>query len=631
MDPKHRPPRQLTERELSRLLAVNEPAGVAPYLIVPQQNALYARGTGALDLSQFALGFGRHLIDQIEVPDHRVYVTLDEYLPQRNREAFGLDSAHAVGFILRQYTPRELLIALAVLNRLGDKDDQAADLERTYIACLAPGPGALMRSLLSVPEPRQFLARQPILLAMKEVILNGGEPSEPPSLPLIPAAVMLAHAIATGIAGIGEGGPELWQGMPQDALMEVVCNASFNVHDDPLSRLDRMWRVWIEHGQSSANPPTRLPFDAMASEALGADMGSVVMLGFYLYYLTTTWRSSDPVLVHREIVPGTPKAALDPLLNYCAADIANLAARLHQRPGRWGFLPFEESPVLDLGEALLVLDEDYLLRRVTTGLYWPVDRNEKQLGGTKGQQAWKIAYGQATEAAVHDQIAALTPSLPLIGTISRQQSYFTDREVIAAYPAAKKGMIRKQCDAAVWTGHDVWLTFEIVTRELQVPTRQAAQLPKFRDDVARMVTEKLEQLLETSSCIVSDYGAALLGFQPPRVRVQPVLVHGGAFPVHPVTMAFVDDQLRRATGWKDARIEDPLILHIDELEVLEAVAERGEDVLALLNAWQKSNRRNGPLKNYLIATGLMQRPTRTSEGRLREILTALHDGAEDVA
>ncbi len=101
--------------------------------------------------------------------------------------------------------------------------------------------------------------------------------------------------------------------------------------------------------------------------------------------------------------------------------------------------------------------------------------------------------------------------------------------------------------------------------------------------------------------------------------------------MHPITAAFIDEQVKREGLFQDARVQKPLILHIDEIETLEAVAERHGDVIKLLDDWQASNRRSGPLKNFLIAEDREEHPSRLSIERAQGLVTEFRNRVQGVA
>jgi hypothetical protein len=615
----------LTETELRRLVGGREPSQLSGYLMQLRSNVAYASGTGVMDLRQFVHGVGRHLVAAVVIPDHHTFLTLDDYLVETNQRQMGFSpsSREIADLLLRQHPVSTMLVALAQLNRIRTIPDQVDQLRLAYCLLIAANAALVLDGLSAGADPRHFLARQPILLSMREVILRGGPGVDEPILPPLMTAVMLTHALASDISAQAADGPEVWSGMPADILMEIVCNASFNTYDQMLSKLDKVWRVWAEHGAAAANPPPRKPFLDMAQEALGTDLATVVMLGLALDTNVATWRWPDPVAIKEPLFQDVPVPDHKAFSRHVASDEADLRTDLTACAGPWELLPFELRPVFRLDGHLVVLDREFLQRRITTGLFWTVGEHERTLGGDKAWRTWAAAHGQAVEAAAREQIRAIAPRIPVIGTTDEETTYFTENDLARAYPSKRKGVASKQCDAAIWCG-SYWLLVEIVTAELKLPTRQGRQLQAFRDDVERMVMKKIKQLDSTARDLLRDGGASLVGCSPGRVRIRPVLVQGGHFPVHPATIAFIDDRMRKEDRLQDARIERLAIVHMDELEVLEAISERGDDVQRLVDEWQRSERRAGPLKNYLSSRGRSDRPARLSRERLRYILDQLH-------
>jgi hypothetical protein len=590
-----------------------------------RQNAIYLGGTGVVDLRQFGHGFGRHLVQEAVAPDHHVYLGLDEYLETANRKHLGFtaSSEEIAEYLLGLYPARDMLLALAQLNRFRSLPDQLEQVRQEYMH-LIPTRAALRMNGLTTggAEPHHFLARQLILLAMRATVLRNSVGVTEPPMSLGAAAIMLTHALAAR-AGSGDEGPSVWEGMPANVLMEVVCNDSFNSTENLLSRLDRMWGIYVEQGDAAAVPPPRAPFRQMAAEALGADIGVIVSLGLLLDQTVTQWRSPSPVLIPQRFVRDARPEDLHAFLALVSADSASLRIRLAKHADPWGFLPFEETPVLRFDDEMVVLDQEYLQRRITSGVFWAVGEHERtHHGGDKAWRAWSMAHGQAVEAVARKQIRALAPRIPDLRAAQDLPTYFTDQDLIRAYPVERKGATPIQSDAAVWLGQ-CWLLFEIVAAELKVPTRQGRQLDDFRTDVERMVMKKLRQLHATADNILSDNGQALLGYQPPRPVVQPILVQGGHFPVHPATIAYIDDQIRRESLFQHARVRRPAILHLDELEALEAIVERAQDLVAAFDEWQRSERKAAPFRNFLVSRDRHDRPSRLGHDRQHHLIVQL--------
>jgi hypothetical protein len=624
-----------SEAELRRLVSGKEPAELSNYIMQARNNVAYVSGSGVIDLKQFEFGVGRHLLRDVEMPDHHIYLTLDDYMPESFKLQLGISatSAEIADFLIGQHSVRDMLIALAQLNRLRSIADQCDDLRQAYAQTLRPErAGHLLNAVMSnQSEPHIFLARQTIMLAARDVILRGEQGVAQPDASPLMTAVMLTHATASSIGPLDERGPQVWDGMPVSALMELVANASFNTSEWWVSQLDRLWRTWIRHGSSAERMLARAPFEQLVYEALGLEIGAIALLSLSLAVPAQNWRYPDPILNQRQFVNDAAPSDISKFLSYVGADIDDLRNRLLKQKPPWGFLPFEETPVIDLGSEVLVFDADFLMNRATTGLYWAVSRLENSRGGDYAFRAWSKGHGLAVEATADEQIRGLAPRVPILGSGNRQTTYFTEHDLARAYPGAKKGRAGKRSDAVVWLP-SCWLIFEIAVSFVKVSARQGLDIEAFRDDVDKLMKE-LAQLDGTVKDLLRDGGAALMGF-PAIMPIQPILVQGGFFPIHPIISAYIDDRIKRArlfaqssTGSyeRHSRVRKPVIIHLEELETLEAIAERHGDFAKLLNDWQGSNRRAGPLKNYLIAAGVDEHPSRLNADRAHELLRALRD------
>lgn len=611
---------------IRRIISGREPADVSRYVMQARDNVVYVAGSGVIDLRQFSFGVGRHLVDEPQLPDHNIYITLDEYLVQSNRRQLGFSasSKEIAQLLLGQYSKIELLMALVALNRIRKKPDELAFLEKIYVQQLPQHAAAVYRGIMSQGEPsRFFLARQLILLALREVLLYDGPITDRPLRDAASTAVMLTHAIGSDLQYTG-GGTKLWEGMSSGDLMGIVQNGSFHSADDPLALLDRHWRIWFEVGASGAKQELRSSFDELAREAIGMDARLALAIGLALRTNAETWKSGTPLIVQSRFLTDVDEEDMNAFLTYTSTTLEALSADFVGTSGPWSFLPLERSPILRLGDQLLVLDESYLLSRITDGLYYAVADIEGPPSGSARRRAWSRAYSEVVEVALERRIETLAPTIPVLGDGS-MKTYFSEEDIRAAYvPKGKRGQGHKVCDAAVWVPSQAWLLFEVVNGELKLPTRQGGDMDEFARDTDRLVIDKLRQLDATAADIAlneSKLSQLPLTADP----IQPILIQGGHFPIHPVTIAYIEFRMKQESVLSHrARVHPLAILHWDELEVLEAIVERGESVMGLLSDWQKSSRRAMPLKNWItVSRSDIERPRRLRDGhRLREILDA---------
>ncbi len=234
-------PRIPAESDLRRLISGREPPEFSKYIMQARNDVAYVGGTGVIDLKQFGFGVGRHLLRDVEMPDHSIYMTLDDHLREPVKLELGISasSRQVADFLLRQHSVRDMLIALAQLNRIRHMDDQLNELWETFTLSIPEkARPALNAAIANEAETHFFLARQTIMLAAREVILKGGSGvARPDGSPLM-TAIMLTHALASDIGPLDESGPQIWPGMSVAALMELVANASFNTNEWWVSQLD---------------------------------------------------------------------------------------------------------------------------------------------------------------------------------------------------------------------------------------------------------------------------------------------------------------------------------------------------------------------------------------------------------
>jgi hypothetical protein len=85
---------------------------------------------------------------------------------------------------------------------------------------------------------------------------------------------------------------------------------------------------------------------------------------------------------------------------------------------------------------------------------------------------------------------------------------------------------------------------------------------------------------------------------PPR-RIFPVVVTSGQFPVNPLTIRYVNEQLAREGHLPDGTVQLLIVLDLEELEGCQSLARAGATLPQLLDAWRSSPHRDTAFRNYL--------------------------------
>jgi hypothetical protein len=265
----------------------------------------------------------------------------------------------------------------------------------------------------------------------------------------------------------------------------------------------------------------------------------------------------------------------------------------------------QQHPIVRLDAGFLVLDEHYLWERVTEGLYWIVHDHERDAVGDAARQTWTQAYGEMIELMVEDQLRRIAP--PILGGGT---SFYTEEDFSRAYAG-------KTCDAAIHFGAAIGL-FEVVSGQLTVGTRIKGDPESFKADTEKLVIKKCRQLHEASLSVLNDETRLTGAPAIEALRVLPVIVVGGGYPVNLMTIPYVKEALASERLLDTPHVERPAIIDLPELEMLEGLAANGGITpIDAIQGWLHSDFYDGPLRNYLLATygstNQLYRPPRMKE------------------
>lgn len=531
------------------------------------------------------------------------YLTVDDYVPEDLMPGGlqnSIDQLAASGPI------NSHLRNIVAINELSKRCEGLAHLTNEFREALDARLKLRFDAAMRAPTGglgRFLLAPQPLLYAIRWLL--GRDPK--PATEGVPDAnifesVLLVHALAATLDssnGIDESESEDEQKRLTLALMNL---GSLNHDEDVYSSIDRTVRLWYDYGYLAAEW-----FDVDAAELFqdvtGADVKDVLAIGFCLYAFMENWEMGKPLLLNR-VSPTMPKDLVDRVLPLIARNLADHQGSLGEPVSPFDFLAVEAHPVVAEPEGLLVLDKDVLWALCTSGLYWLAHDGIKDKRGKKQRHQWTIAYAKMVENMVEDGLRPLAPPV-----LDGSKSLYTEEDLERAY-----GQVSR-CDLVIDFG-DVFLLVEIVSGQLTVQTRVHSDLEKLETDFDKLVFEKCKQLDSTARKLLEDESlltGVAKGTRSPRII--PALVIGGGFGVNPLSIFHVRERLKVRQLLDNVRIAHLCILDLSDVEILEALGERGHSPSRLLDGWQSSDLYGAPLRNHLILEGLLvdnPRPARMS-------------------
>ena len=172
----------------------------------------------------------------------------------------------------------------------------------------------------------------------------------------------------------------------------------------------------------------------MLQEATGISFDELTTLGFAYWSHIRACGPGDQVKLNAMIMPriAISQAVISTFLDLFSSTPADLADALRGCTKPWQMLPIQDRPLLRLGNDIVVLDERYLVERVTRGLYWLVHDYEATTFGEKARNKWTQAYSEMVERRVEDQVRDMAPHL-----VGGKRAFFTEEDLQAAFPGVE--------------------------------------------------------------------------------------------------------------------------------------------------------------------------------------------------
>lgn len=529
------------------------------------------------------------------------YVTINEYAEGWDAWPDGVESpASLARHILRTHDPGKLLWSLARMNSLSSRIGNPPGLVEEYREYLPetwrPGFDKTMRAKTG-GLGRIVTHRQPLLAAMRYVLtadgedLKGTEPASPST------AVMLSHALAVELdrhhADDDEDSDELFMGLfPRWAVRTMVGASMLGSNVDTLDHLFRAFSLWRDCGPRLQRYRMDKEPAELLSEATGLELEIILDAGMMAWGYEDEW---EPGQVQMRATVGEgeelPQEALDAFLEIVAATPEELRETFAGHTGPFDFFPLQDKPVLRLGDALIVLDKDFLVERFTTGLYHSVFAHQQDNSPNphKLPMRWVQAFGEMFELSVEEQVLAMAPKEA--GT----KVAYTEEDLERSY-----GKGTKRPDVAVYYGHHL-VVFEVVSGRMTIASRSQSDLEAFAKDTEKLVSKKFRQLGDACNKILTDE-TKLTGKPPtPHLKIVPVVVQADLFPSDALTLELVKKLADDAGLFGDPRIIEPSVIVPTELDMLEGLYDnKGIEPHVLLREWKRLPKKIS-LRDFLVA------------------------------
>jgi hypothetical protein len=432
---------------LRRLISGGEPGALEPFMAVPEAGRVMFEGTMVpiLGAGQPAGREGAAFPESgaTEREPTAAYLVVGDYL-FTEEEGVSVNIDALVAMLAGDHPKIEMVAQLSVLDHLLGQPETARELTERYTEIWTNDVKQRLRNALRLDaSPRRaFLARQPILAAIRYVLTHESPASPASRYPSLVSAIMLSHAVAMTLEASGEDTGEQIAGSPAYLLLEVVRAAGLYSVLDMYAAIDRVVRLWefygprVTRGGLDKTPPDLL------TEATGLELKDIVGLGFVLLARRVNGLKGEPLFDSPDLRVGMDPKRVELFLELVSAEPEALSTALQSSDSRFAFLPIEQTPVLRTERGLLVLDEAALWKRITAGLYWAVHDYIKNVRAPSADDnlRWNEAYSEMVEMAVEDQLEAMAPQLlsPDGGTL-----FFTEEDLERAYGQ------QQRADAAV--------------------------------------------------------------------------------------------------------------------------------------------------------------------------------------
>lgn len=443
---------------------------------------------------------------------------------------------------------------------------------------------------------RLLVAPHVLLVLIKYAAQVSGDCMLPDVEPGLPAVAYLGTGDDLERRAKAEGTPMsddelvVGSGVPGRLEREIVAVHHFHRQTDPRHLLARFVRCWTQLPAELADDPQVLDLPTEFHSAVGVSLEDFIAAGVAFYNVTLVRGPRLP----RDLLQGLglEHATAESILRLVSRTPADLRAWAQDRSSNpmWEFGHFEQFPLVDCGDHLLVLRPDLVLQRFFGWL--PVFDIQEGLGRGK---AARSQLDRIRGCVQHLGEVYVRESLQAQSRRHRLRMFAEDELRAALSP--KAGQI---CDVTVDDGRR-WAVFEVTSSRLRRESVASTSAERLDGDLAKLL-EKVGQLDATITSLRARE-STLTGQPVPtplRRRYFPVLVLTEGFPVNPVTLTMLRQRAEEAGLLRGDDVGELEVVDGVELEMLEGAGFGEISVLDALEVKGRASLFRANLRDFLL-------------------------------
>lgn len=531
---------------------------------------------------------------------------LDSTLVYLTPELLGVDvSPREVQAALAEFSVADAAVFVGQL--LARYEAEGADfkaLDREYCENWFT-PEARPRAQTLLRSGHRLFAPQALLVLIKLALDGAGEQSSANAQARGVAMVRALLGVSQYLGATPEREKEAASsaaGLKDELILELVSNYYFNASMSAASVLAHHQRMWLEiapalHDEESGR---WVDFAGEFEKATGIPLSVFHAVGVGVW---TRARSGVPIVsVDWFSTTDTDAALVASSLELLSTSADGWVAafdeeaRRNDFPGtRWDFSAFERFPLLRLPDDdsgvqhYAVVSPRFLLRRVFgPPAYFDVEASLRAAGRPKDVDRLRNLRGEVVERYVLETLTGMP------GALGSPTAMVSEKELQQLL-----GTKQKVCDAVLTTKGRVVL-LDAASRKLARPAVTGRSVADLDKEIDSLIVKKARQFESTRQLLLDSWDKVFPG-SPRPVRFYPTVVVDDDWPVNPITTGRISERLKDEGLLQHpdtARLE---ILDLDELDGLEALAERGQ--LSLVEALEKKEHaalRDMPMVNFVV-------------------------------